>query len=190
MSLLLVYVISVIYGLIWRPRETEADKDKPGRSPYIFSKEPYVFSHALCIALIHVHGTSYLNDFATTISPGSAGENLVQYDQPFSYHGTKNFVCWILVCSKVSYVLHILSNCSSDVKQLASGWDAELIGVSSGSKLFASYIKVALSMIRVNEAFAQTEQMFYVHHCFQYYPIFFLSLLWWPLHFSGSLHLG
>ena len=52
--------------------------------------------------------------------------------------------------SKCSYVPQSWWNCSLNVKQLGSGWDAELLGVSSGSKLFAHGNSVVLGGLWVN----------------------------------------
>ena len=43
-----------------------------------------------------------------------------------------------------------LWKCCTNVKQLGSGWDAELLGVSSGSKLFEYGTIVVLGGLRVN----------------------------------------
>ena len=41
------------FGLIGRPREREADTEKPKRCPTLFRMSPLVLLHAQCIALIH-----------------------------------------------------------------------------------------------------------------------------------------
>ena len=57
------------FGLIGRPREREADTEKPGQRPTLFRRSSLVLSHAQCIALIQ--GTSVLSLIRRT---GPAGD--------------------------------------------------------------------------------------------------------------------
>ena len=76
---------------------------------------------------------------------------LLQLIYPLSFH--ENVVCQmsrlpnILRCFKIAKKM--LKRCPS-VKQLWSGWDAELVGVLSGPKLFAYRTMIANDRIRVN----------------------------------------
>ena len=66
-------------------------------------------------------------------------------------------------------------HCSS-VKQLGSGWDAELLGVSSGSKLFAYVVTVAIGRMRVKHLqYTMCDCLFYQKRelliCLQYWSL-------------------
>ena len=70
------------------------------------------------------------------------------------YPAMKNVVCQLSRLhqfSKSFKVVKSLWNCSLSVKQPGSGWDAELLGISFGSKLYAYGNIDVLCRLKVNE---------------------------------------
>jgi len=65
------------------------------------------------------------------------------------------------LCASIFKVLHCgskLEKCCRDVKQLGSGWDAELLGVSPGSKLFAYGTLIVLCSVRFKSNLSVKDQ--------------------------------